>query len=101
MTNQLLFGKYNFKIALLVKSNSLWLSATTALVQQFLRDGHHVHTLTHTYFSISLLRFLCAVGDGCIHWSDSQLLRQAIRELALLVVVHHGLGVCSAHILLR
>lgn len=46
-------------------------------------------------------RLLCAAGHGCLHWHDSQLLWKTIWELAVLLVLHNGLGFCGAHILFR
>lgn len=52
-------------------------------------------------FYLLTFRLLRAVGHGRLHWDDSELLWETLRELAVFLVVHNGLGVCGAHILFR
>lgn len=59
----------------------------------------HWRTHTYTYLnhnwhvpSYLPLSFLCSAGHGHLYWSDSQLPGEALRWLALLLVLHTGLG---------
>lgn len=45
--------------------------------------------------------FLCSAGYGHLHWSDSQLLGETLWWLALLLVLHTGLGGYAHDLLCR
>lgn len=47
---------------------------------------------THSHFSSIYISVLRSAGYGHLHWSDNQLPRKALRWLALLLVLHTGLG---------
>ncbi len=72
-------------------------------------NKNNSNTLNYSYISklkslfvcVVHSRLLCAAGYGCLHWDDSQLLWKTIWELAVLVVIHNGLGFCGAHFLFR
>lgn len=89
--------------------------STARLLQEscFLSPVSLISTeLTHmcTYYYISgrwqsppcLLRsFLCSAGYGHLHWSDSQLPGETLWWLALLLVLHTGLGGYAHDLLCR
>lgn len=73
-----------------------------------LRIDTHTHTYTYTYLNHTWraplylpLSFLCSAGYGHLHWSDNQLPGEALRWLALLLVLHTGMGVHAHDLLCR